>query len=197
MPILNEIDCEIIAKVFPDLNFSIGKQKIWGTLRFACSYSSVLNQLSYSGEFDHYLEDDYEIEIDFTHQDSNGVPLVFERSQIVRTFAISNSLKLPDLHVYEDDSCCLGVFPEYHWQDAVHFIQHKVIPFFYWQSYRRMYGQEPWKALPHGDPGIIEAERDLLTNRKNASKGRNRNQPCFCGSGEKTKHCCGKIGVLE
>jgi len=26
-----------------------------------------------------------------------------------------------------------------------------------------------------------------------AFKGRNRNKPCPCGSGEKTKHCCGGI----
>jgi len=193
---LIEKDLQEIAERFPDLNSSIRKQRIWGTLRFACSYSSVMNQLSYSGEFECFIKEDYEIEIDFSRQDSNGVPFVFERSQIVRSFAISNNIKLPDLHIYEDDSCCLGIFPEYQWQGAVHFIQYKVIPFFYWQSFRRMYGREPWKTLSHGILGVAEASRYFQLNKKNAFKGCNRNQPCFCGSGKKSKHCCGKFSGI-
>lgn len=197
MPCLIETDRKVIAESFPDLNSSIRKQRIWGTLRFACSYSTALNLLTYSDEFENFIEDDYEIEIVFALQDTNGVPIVFERSQIVRSFAESNNFKLPDLHIYEDDSCCLGIFPEYQWQGAAHFIQYKVIPFFYWQSFKQIYGQEPWKALSHGDLGVAEASQYFQLNKKNAFKGRNRNQPCFCGSGKKTKHCCGKINGIE
>lgn len=196
MPCLDDKDIKEIAETYPDLNSSIRKHRIWGTLRFACSYSSTLNQLTYSNEFENFIVDDYEIEIDFARLDSNGVPVVIERSQIVRSFAESNNLKLPDLHIYEDDSCCLGIFPEYHWQGAVHFIQYKVIPFFYWQSFIRTFGREPWKALAHGISGIREASLYFQLNMKNAIKGRNRNQPCFCGSGKKTKHCCGNINGI-
>lgn len=193
MPKLTDSDLSEVGVMFPNLNCSIAKQRIWGTLQFQCSYSSVLKLLSFSSEFDHFIKDDYEVEIDFTNQDLNGVPIVFERSQIVRSFAESNGIQLPNLHVYENDSCCLGVFPEYQWQSAVHFIQYKVIPFFYWQSYRRIFRLEPWKAFSHRGLGIAEAQIDFWKNKKESFKGRNRNQPCFCGSGKKSKQCCGKM----
>lgn len=193
MPILTEIDCTKMAKIFPDLNCSEAEQKVWGTLWVKASYHSTLNRLSFSDEQDHFIEDDYEIEIDFSkHNSINNVPIVYERSQIIRSFAESEKMPLLDLHVYDDDSCCLGIFPEYQWQNSVHFIQSKVIPFFYWQSYRRMHGYEPWKALSHGKLGFAEGYCEFITNLKEVNKGCNRNQPCFCGSGKKTKYCCGK-----
>jgi len=120
-----------MAKIFPDLNCSEAEQKVWGTLWLKASYSSTLNLLFFSDEYDHFIEDDYEIEIDFSkHNSINNVPIVYERSQIIRSFAESEKMPLLDLHVYDDDSCCLGIFPEYQWQNSIHFIHNKVIPFF-------------------------------------------------------------------
>jgi len=192
MPRLTKDDCNIINDFFPDLNCSENRQKVWGTLRVEASYNASLNQISLSNEYEHFIEDDYEIELDFCREEFiNKVPILFERSNIIRSFAESTAMPPSDLHIYEDDSCCLGVFPEYLWRGALTFIQRKVVPYFYWQSHLRIHGFEPWKALSHGNLGIIEACYDWKNNVKFANKGNNRNKDCFCGSGKKTKFCCG------
>ncbi|MBI9108665.1 MAG: SEC-C domain-containing protein [Spirochaetales bacterium] len=85
------------------------------------------------------------------------------------------------------DSCCLGIFPKYKWVGVTQFIKDKVIPFFYWQSYRRLIGEEPWRGFAHGRDGILEA---MMQSPNEITKGNNRNLPCPCGSGRKYKKCC-------
>jgi len=158
-------------------------------LEFACSYDIESNELVYVKKFQNYLHDSYEVRIDFNKHDTFGFPKIFEESGIIKEFADSNSIKIEDLHINkdEDNSCCLGIFPEYQWRDAATFIRDKVVPFFYWQSYKRKYGKEPWKALSHGRNGIIES---LAFRENNSSKGKSRNVTCPCCSGKKYKKCC-------
>lgn len=184
-------DQQELAKVYPRLNCSLPRAVIWGTLDFACSYDVETRQLVHSNSFDNYLEDDYEIRIDFNRSDYFGFPSVFEESERILKFAEDESISYDELHINKGDdfSCCLGIFPEYKYDGAVKYIQDKLIPFFYWQSYRRVYGKEPWKGLAHGDRGIREA---MTRPVKEVEKGKYRNRPCPCEKQpiRKYKDCC-------
>ena len=114
---------------------------------------------------------------------------MYEDSEIIKNFALSEGIALEDFHINKGDadSCCLGIFPEYQWQGSLAYIRDKIVPFFYWQSYRRVYGKEPWKAYKHGAEGIIMA---MIMPPEEVSKGHSRNKPCPCKSGRKYKKCC-------
>lgn len=188
---LTERDQQELAEVYPLLNCSLPRAVIWGTLDFSCSYDVEKRQLVHSNSFDNYLVDDYEIRIDFNDFDDFGFPKVYEESSRIKQFAKAEGISLMDLHVNIGDncSCCLGVFPEYKYVGALEYIQDKLIPFFYWQSYRRINGKEPWKGLSHGEPGIREAMTRLV---KDVEKGKYRNCACPCGREpiRKYKNCC-------
>ena len=187
--VLKDVDKQELALQFPALNCSLLRGAIWGTLDFACSYDGKTKEIAYNDLLDNYIPDSYEIRIDFNQKDSFGFPKVFEDSAIIENFALSNSIHFEDLHINKCDekSCCLGIFPEYEWKGATSFIKDKIIPFFYWQSFRRIYGHEPWKGHSHGNTGLLEA---MQLQPKESSKGCNRNKPCPCGSGRKYKKCC-------
>jgi hypothetical protein len=179
------------------LNCSLKRSLIWGTLSFACSFDRAKQELVYDSSANDYISDSYEIRIDFNQPDTFGFPKVYEESGIIKKFANDSAIKLEDLHINkdDDDSCCLGIFPEYQWQGALAYILDKVIPFFYWQSYRRNNGKEPWKTYSHGNAGIQEA---MSLSPSQSSKGCSRNIKCPCGSGRKYKKCCmGRDAILN
>lgn len=184
-------DKQVLETNYPKLNCSLPRQVIWGTLEFCCSYDCSSKELIYSNSAPclECISDSYEVRIDFNQFDTFGFPKVFEESDIIKSFSTKNAIRLDDLHLNEDDghSCCLGIFPEYKWVSALNYIRDKVIPFFYWQSYKRMYEKEPWPAYSHGEKGILEA---MTIPPDESSKGRSRNQKCPCGSGPKYKYCC-------
>lgn len=176
-------------KDFPTLNCSLKRSLIWGTLSFASSFDLAKQELVYDSSASDHTKDSYEIRIDFNQSDTFGFPKVYEESQIIKKYAQYSGIALEDLHINkdDDDSCCLGIFPEYQWQGVSAYVHDKVIPFFYWQSFRRIYGKEPWKGFAHGNAGIQEAM--TLPSSQN-SKGFARNIKCPCGSGRKYKKCC-------
>ena len=187
--ILTTQDKELLKQYYPKLNCSLSRKLVWGTLDFACSFDKSSQELFYDNSANDYLADSYEIRIDFNHFNTFGFPEVYESSGIIRAFAQKQGIKPEDFHIKEngEDSCCLGIFPEYQWRGVVFYIQEKVVPFFYWQACRRIYGKEPWGSYSHRDNGIIEAMTILPPK---ASKGASRNLICPCGSGKKYKKCC-------
>lgn len=114
--------------------------------------------------------------------DQKGKPKVFETSGKITMLA--NQLKIPiqDLHINNDDSCCLDY--------AIHqnltvkeFVLNKVYPFFVWQAYYENFKKvPPWGEYSHG----IDARKEFINDVKNIG----RNDICFCGSGKKHKKCC-------
>lgn len=186
---LTKQDHQELSPYFPKLNCSLNRGVLWGTLDIACSFDQSKNELLWDDSASDFIRDSYEIRIDFNQFDSFGFPKVYEDSGIIRKFAKDHYLKLEDLHINKDDdySCCLGIFPEYQWQGVLAFIQDKIISFFYWQSFRRINGKEPWQGYSHGDPGIIEA---MAMPPLQSSKGSLQNIKCPCGSGKKYKKCC-------
>lgn len=183
---ITERDVEELRKIFPDLSLSITRQQVWGTLSIQCSYDENSRKLSDDESRENFLQDKYEIRIDFNKQSTFGFPRVEEESEKIKKFSINRAIKLNDLHVEDDDSCCLGVFPEYKWQGVCQFIIDKLIPYFYWQTFRRVYGREPWAGLAHGVDGI----REQLQKLTPPEARNNRNSRCNCGSGLKYKRCC-------
>ena len=186
---LTEQDQQILNKSYPSLNCSLKRSVVWGSLFFACSFDHVKQELVYDDSATDYIRDSYEIQIDFNQFDTFGFPKVYEESGTIKKFAQDNGIKLEDLHINKDDdnSCCLGIFPEYQWYGVSDYIRDKVIPFFYWQSYRRINSKEPWKGASHGNAGIREA---MVLTPEQSSKGASRNIKCPCGSGRKYKKCC-------
>ena len=194
---LKSLDQQDLAQRYPKLNCSLKRGVVWGTIDIACSFDRSTQELVYDDTASSFLSDSYEIRIDFGRLDTFGFPRVFDDSGIIKKFAEDQGIKLEDLHINkdDDDSCCLGIFPEYKWKDVSTYINDKVIPFFYWQSYRRIYGKEPWKGYSHGYDGIKES---MAMSPSQSAKGRSRNRPCPCGSGRKFKKCCmGRDAILK
>lgn len=192
---LTEQDQQDLIQNYPKLNCSLLRGVIWGTLDIDCSYDDKMQEIVNGNSSKHHISDSYEIRIDFNQFDTFGYPKVFEESGFIMAFAEKHKIKLEDLHVNENDdqSCCLGIFPEYRWQGTLPYIQDKVVPYFYWQSYRRIYGEAPWKGYSHGKKGIKEA---MTLSPREASSGRSRNISCTCGSGRKYKKCCMRRDII-
>lgn len=187
--ILTEKDKQEILQEFPLLNCSLKQQVIWGTLEIACSFDSDTEEIILGSSSDdyEYIEDSYEIRIDFNQLNLWGLPKVFEESSAILDFACSTGMDPGDLHLYDDRSCCLGIFPDFCWLGAANYITNEILPFFYWQSHFRIHGEEARKGYSHGSKGIEEA---MSIPVKEVLKGHNRNKPCPCGSGKKYKNCC-------
>lgn len=189
--LLTSLDKSQINNVHPTLSCSLKRQVVWGTLSFACGYDEARAELVFANDFDNFIQDAYEIRIDFKETDTFGFPQVFEESGRLEAFGTANGISLCDLHVNSDGSCCLGIYPEYQWAGVVRFINEKIISYFYWQSFYRMYGRPPWDGYAHGADGLTEALVDAEKIARNLGRsGKFRNHPCPCGSSKKYKNCC-------
>ena len=182
---LTEQDKDNLEEHYPKLNCNLRSSVVWGTLDLSCSYDKKADQLVYDNSGCNYIEDNYEIRIDFNKKKHFNLPMVLEESRKIVSHAISLDMESTEFHVEEDGSCCLGIFPNNIWKGTVDFISHKIIPFLYWQSHVRIYGKQPWKGYSHGADGIREA---MTLSAKEA--GKNRNRSCPCRSGRKYKRCC-------
>lgn len=173
-----------IKNSFPELECNIEQQKIFGKLLFHGSYNKNNEKFYYnaSRQDEKYIFDSYDIEIDFQEGDFFNFPKIYEISNKIKTFADLERISESELHINPDKSCCLGIFPHYKYISAVDFINHKVVSFFYWQSFRKIFGYEPWGTHLHSIEGLLEDIRAIQPT--------GRNQLCLCQSGKKYKHCC-------
>lgn len=195
---LKKEDCELVLQYFPQLNCELKQQRIWGTLLFSCQFDRNNELLEFkTGKT--AITDSYEIEIDFKKLHLR-LPKTYEHSGIIAAYAKEKNISLIDLHMFSDHSCCLGIYPEKDTISAFDFLTQLVIPYFFWHSYLRINGEEPWDAYPHGQDGFKQKNRELtkligqktdnLTNDSFAAIGSLRNELCKCGSGKKYKRCC-------
>jgi len=149
-------------------------------------------------------------------KDQNGIHIDSYKIKIVPTIDYPNSFpyvfeidgRIPrnnDWHIYtEDGHCCISSFPEeiLNCKNGISlslFIENQVIPFFFNQKHRELYGYF-LKERPHGIEGNIQffcetfRIRDLSTIIKclifiKQRKEPNRVSRCFCGSGLKYRKC--------
>lgn len=187
--LLTEKEKYQIEESFPELNCSLSRKEIWGTLKFNRGYDECNEELIHTNEYNNLIKDSYEIRIDFKQNDTFKFPKVFEESGKIAGLAKKYGISVFELHCNADvnNSCCLGVFPEYQWKGTVSYINEKIIPFFYWQSHKRIFNKEPWSGRSHGRDGIFEA---MTLKPREIRKGKNRNRLCPCESGKKYKRCC-------
>lgn len=181
-------DKATLREYFPHLHHDLKRQCVWGTLIIASAYDTDTGLFTPRASPNQrgYIKDDYEIRIKLDQLDVFGFPEVYEESgRLLRASKMSDQSPA-EWHINKDGSICLGIFPEYEWKNVTAYILDKIIPFFYWASYRESYGIEPWKAYSHGCAGLEEA----LRMPHNKINGTARNMPCPCFSGKKYKRCC-------
>jgi hypothetical protein len=143
--------------------------------------------------------DDYDIEIHFSEKFPNEFPRLYETSNKIP--------KVADWHIYEDTlSCCVKVFPEEILKckkgiTVVEYIQEEALPYLFNQTHRRLEGYYINGEYSHGLLGIYEFYAGKLNTGSDVQKTVNllnfiitnerpgRTHMCFCGNGNKFRHC--------
>ena len=186
-----------IQKIFPNLYYA-EKKKIKGELDFCAHYKDIgCNGISKwviepcNRNQSDCIEDAYSIEIDLEK------PSVFETGGRIERLAKSLGKKNADLHLNEDRSCCLGIFPPANRLSK--FVIEQVYPYFVWQAYYEKYRSvPPCGECPHSRSDAVSSRiideknylRILLRKQKSQPKSKKKNEPCPCGSKKKYKKCC-------
>ena len=220
---LSENVVKQIRKLYPSLKCITenGKNCLKGSLNFRACYNNsneefIIDPSEKMIISDTYIDDKYDIEIEFLRGFPKQFPLVREVGGRIQQIAEKYSLKdVRDLHInkIQNNAICLCPQPAEKLKypdeiDLVHFMNNLVVPFFYGLSYYNKSGSWPWNEYPHGDLGIFEfygenkekndlslAKRcyECLTEQyekyitnKNVVKG---HSPCICGSKEKFRKC--------
>ena len=220
---LSENVVKQIRKLYPSLKYITenGKNCLKGSLNFRACYNNsneefIIDPSEKMIISDTYIDDKYDIEIEFLRGFPKQFPLVKEVGGRIQQIAEKYSLKdVTDLHINknQNNAICLCPQPAEKLKypdeiDLVHFMNNLVVPFFYGLSYYNKSGSWPWNEYPHGDLGIFEfygenkekndlslAKRcyECLTEQyekyitnKNVVKG---HSPCICGSKEKFRKC--------
>lgn len=187
-----ESQIEKIQSYFPGLYYDAETNSIKGELSFtACYYDSEKKKRKkgsspkYKIRFcktseDGCIVDCYKIEI----QLGQNKWTVREVDDRIKNLAKKQDKTLADLHLYENETCCLGLFLHRSEETISEFICLKVFPYFVWQAYYEKYNKiPPCGELGHDQKG----EADLLEYSNNLSV----NNICLCGSNHKIKKCCG------
>lgn len=183
MILYNKQDFSLLENDFPDLYYDEKHNTVKGELSFSAKYQDKGKKgkerwriFPCSNE-KHCLQGYYEIAIHL----NNGVPVVYETSNKIKTLAEKLSKHHNDLHLYDDDcKCCLGLGINNN-LPLSEFIVNWVYTYFVWQTYFEKYNKvPPCGEYPHN---ILDAGMEYLKNHKNT--------PCPCSSGKKYKHCHG------
>jgi len=140
-------DLEIeIARVYPELHFSIRNQIVWLSGSFPLREGKR-------------IVDRFQIGIEFPPRYPQGFPVVYEvGGRIPRT---------PDRHTYPSGEACLffplqltEVFPE--GSTLLDFLSGPVLSFFVGQSYFELTGEWPFGEWPHGEKAIFDYYSGIL-----------------------------------
>ena len=221
--VLAENIIEEIRILFPGLKYIIenGKNYLKGSLNFRACYNDcnkefIINPSEKNIISDTYIDDKYDIEIEFLRGFPKQFPLVKEVGGRIQQIAEKYSLKdVIDLHINKNQNNAICLCPQpaekLKYPDEInliHFINHLVVPFFYGLSYYDKSGSWPWNEYPHGSLGIFEfygenKEKNDLSlakicrdglDEKNKKYITSRNvikghTLCICGSKEKFRKC--------
>ncbi len=183
---LNEKDVADLESAHPYLYHSKRFNTVSGTLNFKSTYVRDEQRVKLISDSKEAIEDQYEIEIRLNVLDDFNMPKVYETEGKIKSFVKREGIRCEDLHLNDKSgSCCLGIFLEFKWKGILCFIDEMVIPFFYWQSHRRIRGVEPWPCHAHFNEGLIKQ----LVLPISENMDRYINKPCPCGSEKKYKHC--------
>ena len=189
----NEI--EWLESHLPGLQYESSSSKIVGELDFRAAYNSESGELTIGDNakgMARFICDIFGIEIRLANLDENGWPKVYEVGGRYHQIAQKCSVKIKDLHINPDSTCCLGLKYGGNRNFRIEqFFTELVIPFFYRLSYIKKFGidasrKDLWGEYSHGEKGRAEYEVEMLNLAKHQS---NRNDLCPCGSDKKYKKC--------
>lgn len=220
---ITEADAAWIRNFYPSLRMS-SDHALSGHLRFraVCQrksnkeiqifHDSKCNQ-NYASEG--FIEDVYEVNVIVVENDP--MPRVWEIGGRLKSQTESMGKSLADLHMYEDESLCLGNPVKIRADMAANgsiqnYLEQWLIPYLYYRSYLEKFGCEPWPGLPHGQIGILEdfadsVEIDIdvdtlkifsdcypdlfrqISASRSSKEGCRPNDECICGSGAKFMRC--------
>ena len=163
---INNKDIEWLKQFQPLLKISEDRDSISGLLIFRAFYDEITKELAIvnldlSKFPDFYIEDLYQVEINFNHEKLTRLPMVKEvGNKIKGMVGMKGISSIGDLHLNKDETACLCVAVD---EDKyiINFTLEKlinklIIPFFYAQSYYKKYEKWPWNNYGHGIFGILE-----------------------------------------
>jgi len=218
-----ENELQTIKKIYPGLKHITDKRKnfLRGNLHFRACYNKdikefIINPSENITVADTYIDDGFEIEIEFLQGFPKQFPLVREVGgriqQIVEKYSLQDVV---DLHINksQDNAACFCPKPaeKLRYPDKInliHFINNLVVPFFYGLSFYEKHGLWPWDEYSHGNLGIFEfyaenkGKKDLSIAKScyecldeqgkkiiMSNKRIKGHWPCICGSKEKFRKC--------
>lgn len=182
---VTDTDVREIQEDFPDLYYDASRNSVRGEMSFRAHYDGKYLHLNPRDQTKpKQFSGCYDVEISLDRTSSFGFPVVWEVGGKIARAARRHKVDTLDMHLNGDGSCCLSVFLPIEPANFTfsRFVRELVFGYFAWHAYLEVFGTKPpWGEYSH-DKGQYERSRETL------SLGRN--DPCFCGSGRKYKHCC-------
>ena len=129
----------------------------------------------------------FEIKIDIGKSPSRQeYPAVYNTDGRIQKIANKKKLPLADLHIYGDNSLCLGLperFSEYYPEGlTIQKVFEHLSKHLYWVAYFDRYDEAPWAAEKHGDDAKLEYRIEKAINQKDIEQLRALHREC-CGRG--------------
>ena len=196
-------DIEWLGIAYPSLRYAEERQHVVGELDFRACYDAEVGKLRMEGRglderirnATNYIQDVFEIEMRLgpASVGPSGWPTVYDVGGRIPAIAEKWNVPKIDLHVYEDESFCLGLTCSRSRQPSLRWlIENLVVPFLYRLAYVDRFGVEAarrdlWGEYSHGPAGPDEYGQEMSAY---ARRPVGRNDLCPCGSGKKAKKCC-------
>ena len=192
----------------PGLHFHPHRQEVRGTISFECCYEPnvgfqyLIEESSYLRHSPHFIADEHNIAISLNADDATrglgGHPptRLLDNDRVDRILKQQNLASKSDLHINDDNSCCLMLGEPAIANLPLHeFIPAAVLPWLYRLSYVERFGlaaaqENLWDEYSHYQDGAQEwlSEHAGMGAKARAMKG-----ICPCGSQRPFKRCHGPI----
>lgn len=146
---LNKNEIEWLRNNYPQMIYNEERSVISGLFSINHNYKGV------------NIKDCFKIEVRlYAMRNREEYPKVYNTDGRIRKIAKRKNMKILDLHVYSDNSLCLGLparFYEYYPEgfNLQSFFKH-LSEHLYWVAYYERYNKSPWPAELHGDDAMIE-----------------------------------------
>ena len=149
MRILGKNEIEWLRNNYPQMIYDEERSVIAGLFSINHKYNGI------------NIKDCFNIEVRlYAMRNREEYPKVYNTDGRIQKIAKRKNMKIQDLHVYSDNSLCLGLparFYEYYPEgfNLQFFFKH-LSEHLYWVAYYERYNKSPWPAELHGDDAMIE-----------------------------------------
>ena len=136
---------------------------------------------SYGGK---NIRDTFEIKIDLRKSPSRQeYPVIYNTDGRIQKIASKKKRPLSDLHIYDDNSLCLGLperFSEYYPEGlTIQEIFKRLSEHLYWVAYFDRYSEAPWAAEKHGDDAKRDYRVEKAIEGKDIEQLRSLHRECY------------------